>query len=99
LLDEPFGSLDDVTRFRLDEDVSRLVGARGVTVLLVTHSISEAVFLADEIVVLSNRPANIVERFDVNFENRDENLRVTPAFAEVSARVYETLRSGSENLS
>lgn len=97
LLDEPFGSLDEVTRFRLDEDVSRLMSAREVTVLLVTHSISEAVFLADEIVVLSNRPANIVDRFDVNFEHRDKDLRVTPAFAEVSARVYEALRTGTEN--
>ena len=97
LLDEPFGALDEVTRFRLDEDVSSLLRNREVTVLLVTHSIAEAVFLADEIVVLSSRPARIVERFEVDFQTRDAQLRMTPAFAEMSGRVYEALQSGSED--
>ena len=99
LLDEPFGSLDEVTRFRLDEEVSSLVRERGVTVLLVTHSISEAVFLADEIVVLSSRPARIVDRFEVNFDVRDAELRMKPEFAELSGRVYESLLSGTEDAS
>lgn len=94
LLDEPFGGLDEVTRLRIDEDVSKLLQTRDVTVLLVTHSITEAVFLADEVVVLSDRPASIVDRFTVDFESRDANLRSTPEFAEISARIYKALRSG-----
>jgi len=99
LLDEPFAALDEVTRFRLDEEVSRLVRARDVTVLMVTHSIAEAVFLADDVVVLSSRPARVVERFEVDFAIRDVGLRMTPAFAEISSRVYEALRSGTKEIS
>jgi len=99
LLDEPFASLDEVTRFRLDEEVSRLVRSRDATVLIVTHSIAEAVFLADEVVVLSDRPARIMGRFNVDFAVRNVGLRVTPAFAEISSRVYEALRSGMEDVS
>ena len=99
LLDEPFAALDEVTRFRLDEEVSRLVRARDVAVLMVTHSIAEAVFLADDVVVLSSRPARVVERFEVDFAIRDVGLRMTPAFAEISSRVYEALRSGTKEIS
>jgi len=94
LLDEPFGALDEVTRFRLDEDVARLVRGRDVTALMVTHSISEAVFLADEVVVLSPRPARVVERFQVDLKERLPQWRATPEFANLTSRVYEALRAG-----
>ena len=93
LLDEPFGALDEVTRFRLDEDVARLVRGRDTTVLMVTHSISEAVFLADEVVVLSPRPARIVERFQIDLGERLPELRATPEFALMTSKIYEALRA------
>ena len=94
LLDEPFGALDEVTRFRLDEDVARLVRGRDTTTLMVTHSISEAVFLADEVIVLSPRPARVVERFPVAFGERLPQWRSHPEFARLTSQVYEALRSG-----
>jgi NitT/TauT family transport system ATP-binding protein len=96
LLDEPFGALDEVTRFRIDEDVAQILRDRGATVLLVTHSIAEAIFLADEVVVLSSQPAKVVERFTIDFPERTAALRATSPFASMTARVYEALRRGME---
>ena len=94
LLDEPFGALDEVTRFRLDEEVATLVREQAITVVLVTHSISEAVFLADEVVVLSPRPARIIERYEIPFGERVASLRGTEEFARLQASIYACLRGG-----
>jgi NitT/TauT family transport system ATP-binding protein len=96
LLDEPFGALDEVTRFRLDEELAAIVRGTGITVLLVTHSISEAVFLGDEVIVMSPRPARIIERFEIPFTTRDAALRADPAFAAMQAKVLSVLREGLE---
>ncbi len=94
LLDEPFGALDEVTRFRLDEELAAIVRGTGITALLVTHSISEAVFLGDEVVVMSPRPARVIERFKIPFTTRDAALRADPAFAAMQAKVLSVLREG-----
>ena len=96
LMDEPFGALDEVTRFRLDEDVARLMRDRETTVMMVTHSIQEAVFLADEVIVLSSRPARIVERFQIEFGERLPELRATPEFAAMTSEIYQSLLAGME---
>ena len=92
LLDEPFAALDEITRHRLDEQLRALWAQRRMTVVFVTHSISEAVFLADRAVVLSRRPARIIldRRIDLPDE-RTEELRTTAAFARESHALHVAL--------
>jgi NitT/TauT family transport system ATP-binding protein len=94
LLDEPFGALDEITRERLNEELLRLRQANGFSALLVTHSVAEAVFLADRIAIMSPRPGRIVEWLDVPFapERRDAALRGDPEFHAVVATVSAALR-------
>lgn len=94
LLDEPFAAVDEVTRFLLDEELHRLRCREGLSALLITHSIQEAVFLADEVVVLSARPARAVERFAVPFAERNSGLRARPEFALLVGRIHAALRQG-----
>lgn len=99
LLDEPFGALDEVTRLRLEEELAQLVRGGSMTTLLVTHSIAEAIFLSDRVVVLDHAPAQVRSSTDLEFERRDAALRVDAAFVRLQAEIYEQLRSGSETSS
>jgi NitT/TauT family transport system ATP-binding protein len=93
LLDEPFAALDEITRHRLDEQLLDLWRRRGMTVLFVTHSISEAVFLAQRAVIFSRRPGRVVldHRIDLPAE-RTAALRMTAEFERESQALYEALR-------
>ena len=79
LLDEPFAALDEITRFRLDTQLRELWRTRGITVVFVTHSISEAAFLANRAVVLTKRGGGIKldRRLDLPLE-RNDDLRMDP---------------------
>ncbi len=79
LLDEPFAALDEITRFRLDTQLRELWRTRGITVIFVTHSISEAAFLANRAVVMTKRGGGIKldRRLDLPLE-RDDELRMDP---------------------
>jgi NitT/TauT family transport system ATP-binding protein len=95
LMDEPFGALDEITRDRLNEQLLRLWERTGKTVVFVTHSISEAVFLSNRIVVMSPRPGRILEVIDNRLPTaRQLDVRETPEFAAVAHQVRVALRAG-----
>jgi NitT/TauT family transport system ATP-binding protein len=92
LLDEPFGALDALTRERMGSELMRIWSARRVTVVMVTHSISEAVLLSDRILVMSSRPGTL--RLDVpNHLPRPRNLEMThtEAFGELAHSIREAI--------
>jgi NitT/TauT family transport system ATP-binding protein len=95
LMDEPFGALDEITRDHLNEQLLRLWEMTGKTVIFVTHSIAEAVFLSTRIVVMSPRPGRILEIIPSDLPGtRTLDIRETPAFQEIARRVRDGLRKG-----
>jgi NitT/TauT family transport system ATP-binding protein len=83
LMDEPFGALDEITRDRLQFELMRILEETDATLLLVTHSISEAVILSDKVVVMTPRPGRIKEVMDVDFgRGRTSDIRLDPRFAQ-----------------
>jgi NitT/TauT family transport system ATP-binding protein len=95
LMDEPFGALDEIVRDHLNEQLLQLWDKTKKTVLFVTHSIPEAVFLSTKIVVMSPRPGRIIDIIDCNFpRQRTLEIRETPEFLKVAQRVRVGLRAG-----
>jgi len=95
LMDEPFGALDEIVRDKLNQQLLELWGRTRKTVVFVTHSIPEAVFLSSRIVVMSPRPGRIIDVIETNFpKNRTLDIRETPEFLQVAHRVREGLRQG-----
>ena len=95
LMDEPFGALDEIVRDHLNEQLLRLWEETRKTVVFVTHSIPEAVFLSTKIVVMSPRPGRIIDVIACDFpRDRTLEIRETPEFIKVAQRVRSGLRSG-----
>lgn len=92
LLDEPFGSLDALTRERMGSELLRIWQARRKTVIMVTHSISEALFMADRVLVLSPRPGRLRLDQIVDLPRpREENIRYTTQFGDMAQRVRSAI--------
>ncbi len=95
LMDEPFGALDEMTREHMQAELLRICAAADTTVVFVTHSIPEAVYLANRVVVMSARPGRITDVIDVDLgRDRDEDTREDDSFFKKITEVREALRRG-----
>ena len=95
LMDEPFGALDEIVRDKLNQQLLELWATTKKTVVFVTHSIPEAVFLSSKIVVMSPRPGRIIDVIETSLAaNRTLDIRETPEFLKIAHRVREGLKAG-----
>ena len=93
LMDEPFGALDEMTRERMNQEVQRIWQQTGITILFVTHSIPEAVFMSSRVVVMSPRPGQITHVVDIDLPRpRTDDTRETERYFELVTQVREALR-------
>src|SRR3712207_8814965 len=96
-MDEPFGALDEMTRERLNMELLRIWEQSGSTIIFVTHSIAEAVFLSTRVVVMSARPGRIADVIRVDLpQPRTATTREEPRFFELVTEVREALHLGSD---
>jgi NitT/TauT family transport system ATP-binding protein len=97
LMDEPFGALDALTREQLNIEMNRIWRETGTTVLLVTHSVAEAAYLANRVVVMTDRPGTIAEVIDVDLpaERDYAETMAQPEFARVTGRIRKLLGAGA----
>jgi NitT/TauT family transport system ATP-binding protein len=92
LMDEPFGALDELTRGKLNFELLRILRETGATLLLVTHSISEAIILSDQVLVMSPRPGRIIKAVDIGFgHERTAAIQDDPRFSAYEAELRHTL--------
>ena len=91
LMDEPFAALDEITRNRMNDDLLALRGRLGCTVIFVTHSVFESVYLSDRIVVMAPRPGRVAEELTVTAPRRDENFRTSAEYAALCRAVSASL--------
>ncbi len=99
LMDEPFGALDEMTRERMNAELLRIWAETGSTVIFVTHSISEAVYLSTRVVVMSSRPGRITSVIPIDLpQPRTFETREAPRFFELVTEVREALHAGGADL-
>jgi len=95
LFDEPFGALDEITRERLNGELLGIFAQQRFAGLFVTHSVSEAVYLSNRVLVMSPRPGRLLAEVEVPFDlERGEEFRFDPAFVELTHQVSDALREG-----
>ncbi|WP_130802873.1 ABC transporter ATP-binding protein [Acinetobacter ihumii] len=96
LMDEPFGALDEFTRHRLDSDIRTLWSERDLTIVFVTHSIYEAVFLSSRVIVMGARPGRVVADIQIEGpQHRDEHFRTSDVFMKQCAHLSDVLEQAS----
>jgi ABC-type nitrate/sulfonate/bicarbonate transport system ATPase subunit len=94
LLDEPFGALDEITRRQMQDELLRIWSGTGLTSLLITHSVDEAIFLSDRILVMSGRPGRVIEEIAVPMGRpREREMERTPEFVDLREHVWRLLSS------
>lgn len=93
LMDEPFGALDEMTREHMQAELLRIYNELDTTIIFVTHSIAEAVYLSSRVVVMSPRPGQIHSTIDIDLGERTDAIRNDPAFFEKTNEVRNALRS------
>lgn len=99
LMDEPFGALDEITREKLNFELLRILKETSATLLLVTHSISEAIILSDKVAVMTPRPGKISKVVDIDFgHERSSAMRDDPRFAKYEAVLRHALHGAPERL-
>ncbi|HYY88644.1 MAG TPA: nitrate ABC transporter ATP-binding protein, partial [Chloroflexota bacterium] len=92
LMDEPFAALDEQTRLRMGAEVLRIWEATHKTVIFVTHNLTEAVFLSDEVVVLGTRPATVLDRVTIDLPRpRTYDLMATEHFGRLRDRIWRQI--------
>jgi len=97
LMDEPFGALDEMTRERLNAELLQIWEASGATIVFVTHSIAEAVFLSTRVVVMSPRPGRVSKVIPIELaQPRTAETREDPRFFELATEVREALHFGGQ---
>ena len=96
LLDEPFGALDQQTRFLMGDELLRLWRETGATVLLITHSLDEAALLSDRIGIMSARPGTFIDIFETGWpRERDSRIASRDDFGKVTSHLWQRLREES----
>jgi NitT/TauT family transport system ATP-binding protein len=95
LLDEPFAALDEITRGRLDDDLLGLWREHGLTVVFVTHSVYEAVYLSTRVAVLAGRPGRVADAIDVDAAERGDAFRADPRYAAWCLRASAALKAAA----
>ncbi|MEO1155373.1 MAG: ATP-binding cassette domain-containing protein, partial [Pseudomonadota bacterium] len=97
LMDEPFAALDEITRFKLNNDLLELKSKIGCTVIFVTHSVFESVFLSDRIVVMAARPGRVIRELTVDAPYpRSEEFRTSAEYAAFCRQASDALHEAME---
>lgn len=97
LMDEPFAALDEQTRLTMSDELLRIWGTAGKTLVFVTHSLTEAVYLADEVIVMSGRPGKVVDRIMIDLDRpRGMAMMSSQKFAGYRERIWNQIRSAGE---
>ena len=95
LMDEPFGALDEQTRIRMGHELSRIWAATRKTIILVTHSLTEAIFLSDQVLVMGTRPGRILERIDIDLPRpRTDDMIGSALFGALRNRLWHLIDVG-----